>query len=706
MAKEFIVYSATKEAFQAEVEAGTVDMSQIGIIADTAEVWINRAYHPIAPLLDYAKRSEVAAGYLPKNALSVEPSEHNFTWRVAADNRKLTDSLAVVNKIIGNTIRWSQLIDRMTTNNASNTAFVDQEGNVSVSYNNGEITITNSATKTKDYLNVTFFGELSSVNLQSGHKYLICADRAHYGIGIVEGTRTILFHQVNSVFTASYNAKPRFAISPDYKFSVEHSYSGDGLTVIQKTISMKLNLFDLTDMFGKDKEPESLGEFRRLYPRPYYDACVTSKVRGIVINSFASPTYNLWNKDEAVQGAIMYETGWLRSDNWYKKWWTYIMPVSPNTRYYLKDVANRSECMPCVYFDEDMKWVGYDGPQSLNADDESASGEIVTPDNAAYMAVMVKNAYKGSACVSVSSRRNGDSEAYNSEIPFDAQISELFPYGLLEGAGVFDEVGEGYAIQRVAYSVDANGNPDPDSFEQVQITNSAGNLVKGFNYYPLDNRLWMTWRLRRGGTERIRLGNESAPFRATISYALDANDLLPTPLEDKRDVYMKILAMDENGHTYKSANYARSDVDIEWGSKGYIPDCSIVKSYVEKYVSENNPTTVATAPERNILSSATSSSYTFTLRPNMINEQPTSSMLEYVTINLLSPSNAYAQTWTLRLTPSGLLKRIAFGSAITIKWVNGAPPTGTTSPAIGNVLEIVIRQFSTFYIGEWKVYKS
>lgn len=637
--------------------------------------------------------------YMPKNILSVEPIEQKFTWRVATDNRKLTDSLAVVNKIIGNTIRWSQLVDRITTNNTDNTAFVDQEGKVSVSYNNGEITITNSATKTKDYSNVTIFGELSSVNLQIGHNYLICADRAHYGIGIVEGTITTSFHQVNSIFTASYNTKPRFAISPNYDFSVEHSYSGDGLTVTQKTISMKLNLFDLTDMFGKDKEPESLGEFRRLYPRLYYDACVIPKVRGIVIDSFASPNYNLWNKGEAVVGAVMYASGWLRSDSYYKGWYTYIMPVSPNTRYYLKDVANRSQCMPCVYYDADMKWVGYDGPQSLDTSTYSASGEIVTPDNVSYMAVMVHKNYIDRACVSVSSRRNGDYEPYNSEISFDEQIRELFPYGLLEGGGVFDEVGEGYAIQRVAYGLDANGNPDPDSFKQVQITNSAGNKVNGFNYYPLDNRLWMTWRLRRGGTERIRLGDVSAPFRATISYALDSNDLLAKPIKVRNDESITLLAIDDEGTTFDTDMLIGKDkVDIEWGMDKTIPTCKAVKDAIDASIAASIPTQAAPSTPKEILSTL-SLSQGVSLQPNIVYECLTA--VSTARIALVVPTNNYDNVWVFR----GILSKgatLTFATNLTIKWENGIEPSFTTTQYI----EIRLKRFGTTstYLASWSAY--
>lgn len=637
--------------------------------------------------------------YMPKNTLSVEPIEQKFTWRVATDDRKLTDSLAVVNKIIGNTIRWSQLIDRMTTNNANNTAFVDQEGNVSVSYNNGEITITNSATKTKDYSNVTIFGELSSVNLQIGNKYLICADRAHYGIGIVEGTRTTTFHQVNSIFTASYNTKPRFAISPNYDFSVEHSYSGDGLTVTQQAVSMKFNLFDLTDMFGSGKEPNNLGEFRRLYPRPYYNPCTTPKVRGVSISAFASPTYNLWNRYEAVQGAIMYTSGWLRSDKYYKNWYSYTIPVTPNERYYLKNVANRSQCMPCVYYDKDMKYIGYDGPQSLDVNAESVSGEVVTPSNAAYMAVNVKSLFRTTACVSVSSRRNGDYEVYDSSVEFDAQVQELFPYGLFEGDGVFDEVGEGYAIQRVDYEFDANGNPT--NFKQYEYTNEAGNKVKGFIYTALNNRLWMTWRLKRGGTERIMLGDISAPFRASISYALDANDLLVRPLEVRNDSAVTLLGVATGGGCYDTGMLiGPARADVEYGGSSSIPTCKAVKDAINMAIETSMPTVAATAMPKVSLSTA-QVIQGVSLPPNVVNECP--SVVPTLNIGFRG-ATSYDDVWIFRGIVSASTT-IGFLPQNTIKWKDGiAPSTGTSQTYI----EIRARRFGTtnIYLAEWSVFPA
>lgn len=687
MNKEFIVYGATKEAFQAAVEAGTVDMSQIGVIADTAEVWINKQYLPFA---------------MPRNAHSTTPRLQQYALRASTDGSVVTDVIASVNKIVGKTVTWNQMFDTVASKTVNNiTISFDSETN--------EVVITNNS-RTSDLTETTIFGRIGSQTLIANHKYLITSTHPYAGLGITLNESTSYYYPVNSVFTAPSSRYVQVALTSSLLIA------GNADTTVLpsgKTRRIRMALYDLTEMFGAGNEPASYGEFYELYPEPYY-APSPSTIVGTKVLSIDTPVYNLWDSAKAIPGIYHYSTGEFRETEYHRnRWVSAIVPVLPEIAYYLVDVANTTECVPCVFFDKHMGYIGYGGPQSLDATLHNLSGEIVTPANAAYMAVMVYKSssydFSKTACVSVSSRRNGDTEPYTEQkIDLDLEdIRTAFPYGLLsvveDGVVYEDELGEGYALKYVDHKVNDDGSI---SLSRMKIKNSSGVEEYKPVYYKVNERLSMTWRVRRGATEKVTLSDVSAPFRASISYALDVNDLLPAPLEDKRDVYMKILAMDKNGETYRSANYARSYVDIGYGSEGYIPDCKIVKDYVEKYVSENNPTTVATAPERNILSSATSSSYTFTLRPNMINEQPVSSMLEYVTINLLSPSNAYAQTWTLRLTPSELLKRIAFGSAITIKWVNGAPPTGTTSPAIGNVLEIVIRQFSTFYIGEWKVYKS
>lgn len=46
---EFVVYSETKAAFENMVASGEIDATQIGLIGDTGEVWINGEFYPFAP---------------------------------------------------------------------------------------------------------------------------------------------------------------------------------------------------------------------------------------------------------------------------------------------------------------------------------------------------------------------------------------------------------------------------------------------------------------------------------------------------------------------------------------------------------------------------------------------------------------------------------------------------------------------------------
>lgn len=687
MAKEFIVYSSTKAKFKAQVANGTVDATQIGIIGDTAEVWINGRYQPFA---------------MPLNAHSTTPRLQQYALRASTDGSVVTDVIASVNKIVGKAVNWNQMFDAVVSKTVSNiTVSFDLETN--------EVVIENNS-RTSNLTTTTIFGRIGSQTLISGHKYLITSTHPYAGLGITLNNSPSYYYPVNSVFTAGDNWDAQVALTSS--LLIAGSNADVSVLPSGKTRRIRMALFDLTEMFGEGNEPASYGEFYELYPESYY-APSASTIVGTKVLSIDTPVYNLWNAKKAIPGVYNYLTGEFRETDYHRaRWVSAIVPILPDMAYYLVDVANRSECVPCVFFDKDMRYIGYGGPQSLDVKLHNLSGEIVTPANAAYMAVMVYKSslqdFSKTACVSVSSRRNGDTEPYaEQKVNLDLEdIHTVFPYGLLsvvvDGVVYEDELGEGYALKYVDY--DVNDDNSISNLRRMKITNSSGVEEYKPEYHKVNTRLWMTWRVRRGATEKVTLNDESAPFRASISYALDVNDLLPAPLEDKRDVYMKILAMDENGNTYRSANYARSYVDIDYGSVGYIPDCKIVKDYVGKYVSENYPTTVATAPVRTILSDTPSASHTLELSPNVVYEHTRGYSFMNLAIYLLNPSDYYAQTWTLRLSPSGSLQAIVFPS-ITIKWVNGAPPTGTSSAAIGNVLEIVIRQFMEDYIGEWKVYK-
>jgi hypothetical protein len=679
MAKEFIVYSATKEAFQAEVEAGTVDTSQIGVIADTAEVWINKQYLPFA---------------MPRNAHSTTPRLQQYALRASTDGSVVTDVIASVNKIIGKTVTWNQMFDTVASKTVNNIT-------VSFDSSSNEVVLTNNS-RTSNLTATTIFGRIGSQTLIAGHKYLITSTHPYAGLGITLNGSTSYYYPVNSVFTARSSWYVQVALTSSL------SIAGDAaVTVLPsgKTRRIRMALYDLTEMFGAGNEPSSYGEFYELYPEPYY-APSPSTIVGTRILSIDTPVYNLWNVNKAIPGIYHYLTGEFKETVYHQKWVSTIVPVLPDMAYYLVDVANRSECMPCVFFDKDMKYIGYGGPQSLDVTLHNLSGEIVTPANAAYMAVMVYKSslqdFSKTACVSVSSRRNGDTEPYTEQkIDLDLEdIRTVFPYGLLSivenGVVYEDELGEGYALKYVDY--DKNDDGSISNLRRMKIKNSSGVEEYKPVYYKVNERLRMTWRVKRGATEKISLASVSAPFKAYISYTLDANDLLARPMEQNSSGG-NLLAMAANGETYDTGKAISAMWNtIPGESEEFIPTSNQVRVAIENL----QPTTAAPATPKVLINSSAA----IILRANAVLEYPVQMSIRRYTIQTIAPSantsNTYDDVWTLR-GPVNTGTEVLFPSNYTVRWRNGQSPTFEAA----GVFEMRVRKWASdgdIYLAEWDVY--
>ena len=684
MAKEFIIYSSTKRRFESEVANGNVDYAQIGLIADTAEVWINGAYYPFA---------------MPSNAHSTTPRLQEYAWRASVDGNVVTDVIASVNKIYGNAVRWNQMIDRCVQKTINYiTCKYDSSTN--------EVVITNSG-RTSALTGVAVFGQVTSTPLIEEHKYLLTSTHAWAGLGIVIANNTGYYHAVNTVFTANTSSHAQLALTKDLSIGT----SDTAILANGAERRIKLCLFDLTEMFGSENEPTTYGEWRKIYPESYYAPSPLTTV-GTKVQSIDVPSYNLWDKSKAVPGIYHYLYGDFRDSAYHRaRWVSYIVPVLPNTAYYLVDVANRSECMPCVYFDKDNKYLGYDGPQSLDLSVHNLSGEIVTPARAAYMAVMVWNynsasTYIDTACVSVSSRRNGEEGVYSEDkiaLNID-DIQNAFPYGLLsvveDGVTYTDELGEGYALQYVDYTPNADGTIS--NLRKMQIENAQGVFETRPKYHAINSRLYMTWRVRRGATEKVTLGAVSAPFRADISYALDANDLLARPLkEDDGDGYF-LMGNSDSSLTYRSTKKIAPWVDfIVGGESGYIPTCEQVRMAITRLM----PAAAAPATPKRIITSTINVAM---IANTVVEYQALSSVTRY-SITSIAPnangSTSYDDFWALRGS-ANTQTLIQFSPNYIIKWKDNKAPT-FSGPQI---FEIRLRRYDNIegatYLGEWAVYPA
>lgn len=246
MAKEFIVYSKTKAEFEALVSSGEVDTSQLGIIAETGEMWWNGEYRPLAECVPFA------------NDLTgrIEATPEEFTFRPSAGDKSIRDESAVIRKIKGNTVVFAQLTDL-----AFNLA---KENGWSVA---------------KDVTTITWEYCSSTVNVIDTHKYL-------FYINTKDGRSiTDAYTLLKSAHRVNFDT-PRFITATEtasWEWSARYLTSTNGLR-------FRAQAFDLTQMFGAGNEPTTIEEFKALFPNDYYDynagELVSMTSNGLFANGF------------------------------------------------------------------------------------------------------------------------------------------------------------------------------------------------------------------------------------------------------------------------------------------------------------------------------------------------------------------------------------------------------------------------------------
>lgn len=124
--------------------------------------------------------------------------------------------------------------------------------------NDGTVTVNGTSTKIY-YWNPSCVG----VYLINGHKYLTCGNYVGSGLalGLLNQPSDGLDYGIGGIVTAVSSAE-----SPRNAWGITWN---SGITFNNVTITPQI--FDLTAMFGKGNEPNTLQEFRTKYPNSYYD---------------------------------------------------------------------------------------------------------------------------------------------------------------------------------------------------------------------------------------------------------------------------------------------------------------------------------------------------------------------------------------------------------------------------------------------------
>lgn len=453
MAKELFVYSPYKSKFEEQVSSGAVDDSQIGIIAESGELWVKGTYLPI---VDLSNKADISKGVIEADGLKdrtdttfftpnigldpnttlatqkyvaeattnfakdltgvIEATPEEFTYRPSAGNKSIRDASAVIRRIKGNTVVFAQLAD-----------FRDglrREGDWSVA---PEVT-------------ANTWGDFSkAVQVIAGHKYLFYINKK-------DG------RSITDSYTLLKGAH-RVKFDTPLFITAEETASW-GWTALYKTstngLRFQTQAFDLTRLFDAGNEPTNIEEFKSSFPDSYYPYS-EPEVRNVITNQITTTGFNQWDERWEL-GALATNTGGPvanhergRSVNFFD--------VIPNATYYCATIAPTTTNSSGTEGSIAVFW--YDSNQNFIKYEDITNKTRVAPSNARYAKICsyggdVNAIFNGGVNINLSHSgvRNGKYEPYKKNIRLLPEIYKYFPDGMNGNANVWDEINAESAIKR------------------------------------------------------------------------------------------------------------------------------------------------------------------------------------------------------------------------------------------------------------------
>lgn len=453
MAKELFVYSPYKIKFKEQVSSGAVDDSQIGIIAETGELWVKGTYLPI---VDLSKKADISKGVItadgikdstdttfftpnrgldPNTTLATqkyvteattnfakdltgvpEATAEEFTFRPSAGNKSIRDASAVIRRIKGNTVVFAQLSDHASS--------LQREGDWSVA---PEVT-------------ANIWGTFSKpVQVIAGHKYLFYINKKDGrsitdAYTLLKGAHTVYFNEplfIESKETASWGWTARYQTSTN-------------------GLRFQTQAFDLTRLFDAGNEPTTIEEFKSKFPDSYYPYS-EPEVRNVITNQITTTGFNQWDERWEL-GALATNTGGPvanhergRSVNFFD--------VIPNATYYCATIAPTTTNSSGTEGSIAVFW--YDSNQNFIKYADITNKTCVAPSTARYAKICtyggdVNAIFNGGVNINLSHSgvRDGKYEPYKKNIRLLPEIYKYFPDGMNGNANVWDEINAEYAIKR------------------------------------------------------------------------------------------------------------------------------------------------------------------------------------------------------------------------------------------------------------------
>ena len=343
----------------------------------------------------------------------------SFLYRTAGGSEDITDGVATVKAIYGETVGWNQLVDPTRLQFASAFGTMTKDGTHCTATLNG----------TNPSAAFAVANGLSAAN--AGHKLCAIADIKatssadaflvgfQYS-GVASGTSVTSltpgkWHHYGKIVT-ELASTTNFNIYL-YIDTAQNLVAGDVVEIDH------FNVFDLTAMFGAGNEPSTVEEFEALYPEPYYPYD-PGTLKPVQMTGVETRGFNQWDEE--------WEKGIYNSDNGTKQGSDmYIrsvnaIPVFPNTVYSMTKPS-----VPAIhlyYYDEGMNFISHIGTVAAN----TPTREFTTPANCRYVNFAIaQTTYNNDIAIHLkwSGYRDGEYEQYwNSQRAID--LATYFPDGL------------------------------------------------------------------------------------------------------------------------------------------------------------------------------------------------------------------------------------------------------------------------------------
>jgi hypothetical protein len=629
---------------------------------------------------DYLRKDQ-AADFATDLTGVVEATAEEFVYRPSAGDKSIRDKSAVIRRIKGNSVVWEQKLKSPSDENANWQGYSSSMLTTEIQGREMRCTLTGASVATNPYqVGITGLLPAGSVG---GHKYLFCAWCKVSYLNSSLGSHFAFEHDWNTwtlypaiseinkwlfvsrIWESPQNNNRTSTIRPPWSYtSADGAKAGDWYAVKDAMF------FDLTAMFGEGNEPATVEDFRKVYNEAYYPYCQPG-LRGVKTAAIKTVGFNLFNKNSAVVG-VLTSTGSIdNSSSFTQGYFTARLKVLPNTTYYLLNVSNYYHFRSYVFYDAFGNVISSGGLQASSSA-YNASGTVTTPNNAAYMGVVVHNTFIDQCCINFlhSGVRDGEYEPYVEHILNLPEILRLFPNGMHAVGDVFDEINIDTYIQRCEYRDYAEG----DESNAEVLTDGKHTVVKLANpiIIPLSEPITLDYYCEDWGSEEaIPASSASAPFRADIVYQFNAEGRIR---DNSRNIdkLEKIVAPLKN-----------------------IPPRDPLAT--QSFVLSTIPTEVATATERVVVKVGDKVQY---LLPNMLYDYGATSYDKIELPNLLRGDVAFNNKWMVRFA-SGSSDAISI--PFDVFWKDGIAPSWSVWCVCDMTFFKDVEGLFTF--GEWKIYK-